>query len=269
MIPPAGFKAEMYPLRHRFNYSVGLSLATETVNSTMLPLVRNYKGVSAPNTIVVNPHHASFETETGSVCSPMSIIDKLKLTLKFNMTRQLFQTDFVRTVRLSWFPIFFSFPEKLDATDDKSSETVATILSLTKDATQEDVTPAYATKLPVDGNSDLTYPMSTANISETKTEVNLTTDETMEGVPFDKNRFHQALEYYTNKGALKACIGRTRNFTLTADSNPNKTFFIDKFVPKPAAIAADCHIMNGIMIGKGKGIKNPMGRTATKVHTHI
>ena len=53
----------------------------------------------------------------------------------------------------------------------------------------------------------------------------------MEGVPHNQKLFTDAIKYYTNRGALKACIGRQRHFTLT-EKQPFKNFFIDKFVPR-------------------------------------
>ncbi len=232
MIPPKGFRTTLYPLRHRFHYSCGMSLATAAENSTILTLVKNYTdALNKPSTIVVNPMNDLFETETGAICAPMSIIDKLKLTLKFSITRNVLVANSQKALKFSWMPIFFSFPEKLDAADDKSSDTVATILSLTKDATKEDITPAFATKLDTNGDSALSHPVSSANFTEVFGTLNLTTNTGMEGVPFDKNRFHEALTYYTNKGALKACIGATRNVSLSLN-HLTQTFFVNKFVPR-------------------------------------
>ncbi len=59
----------------------------------------------------------------------------------------------------------------------------------------------------------------------------MTTDTTMEGVAWDEDLFQSALRRYTHKGALKACVGRTRHFTLS-QSRPFKNFYINKFVPR-------------------------------------
>ncbi len=233
MIPPKGFKAELYPLRHNFFYSFGLSMETETINSTIATLVKNYDGVQDPQSIKTNPHHPSFETETGAICSPMSIIDKLTLSMKFNITRQAIAGDVMTRVKVEWTPIFASFPEKLDAADEKSTTTVKALLGLTTDATEEDITPAFAVKLSTDGDTDLAHPVSTANFTEVFGTLNLTTNTTMEGVPFNKDTFLKALRYYTNKGALKACIGRTRHVTIFSHgNNSTKSFQIKKFVPR-------------------------------------
>lgn len=242
MIPPSGFKAEMYPLRHRFQYSAGLSAVTGSMNSTMFSLVRNYKGSNPTNAIEVNPHNSAFLVETGSICGKMSIIDKLKLTLMFNLTNNsttdrsetssgTFTGDGIQSLKLQWFPIFFSFKEKLLATDEVTTTSVGSILELTNDATQEDITPAYGNKLPVLGASDKTCPVSTVNLTETKEILNITTDLTMEAVPFNMTTLFSALKYYTNKGALKASMGQIRTVVLTK-SNPHRTVHIEKFVPR-------------------------------------
>jgi len=232
MIPPKGFVAERYPLRHRLEYSAGLSAENGAMNSTILTLVKNYTdALNKPSTILVNPHHASFETETGAVCAGMSIVDKLKLHLTFNMPRAATGTDALYAIKFSWLPIFFSFPEKLDAADAESTTTVKAILNLTKDATKEDITPTFGTKLSVVGSSDLVHPTSSANFTEVFGTLNLSTDTTMEAVAHDRKLLFKALKYYTNKGALKACIGKIRNVVLTRD-RPVKSFFINKFVPR-------------------------------------
>jgi len=246
MIPPSGFKAEVYPLRHRLIYSMGLSLVTTTKNSCYLTILRHSSDVQDPDLIVVNPHNAAYVTETGSVCQKMSIIDKLSMSLKFNMTSmcndkahtsgvsgaEVFTGDGIQSLKFLWRPVFFSFPEKLDAADDDTSTTVAAILGLTKDATFEDVVPLTTTKLSVTGTSDLGQPLGVVNtLSEDYTDYNMTTNATAENHPWDEDLFQEATRRYTNKGALKACVGRTRHVILSRD-RPFKNFFIDKFVPR-------------------------------------
>ncbi len=231
MIPPKGFKAEMYPLRHEMFYALGMSAVTVGKNTCILTLVKNYKGADAANTVDTNPHHASFVVETGAICVPMSIIDKLRLKLQFTWTKNA--NTISATLKGWWQPIFFSFPEKLDAADDKTTTTVAALLGLLKDATQEDVTPLFNNiKFDTTGASDRTHPVSTINLTETFGILNMDTDLTMEGITHDDKAMQRALAYYTNKGALRACLGKRRYFTL--DRNHNyKSYFIDKFVPRP------------------------------------
>jgi len=232
VIPPSGFKSELYPLQHRIVYSAGLSAVTSTMNSTMFTLVKNYKQANSPVAIFVNPHHSSFDSETGAICNNMSIVDKLKLRIKFNITANALNVDSMHGLHVLWRPIFFSFPEKLDAADDLTTTTVKSLLSLTSDATAEDVTPAFGNKLPVVGDSDLAHPVSTVNFAEVFGTLNLTTNTTMEAIPHNEDTLRKAFKYYTNKGALKACVGKTRHMYLN-DNHIQQSYFIDKFVPRP------------------------------------
>ncbi len=240
MIPPSGFKQELYPLKHKLVYSAGLSAATATQNTVCMPLVRGSTDMDvAPDTIQVNPHNTNYEEDGGAVCRQMSIIDKLRLSLKFNLTEITHTGEIVDTVfgdglkhlNFLWRPIFFSFPEKLQAADDDTGTTVETILGLTSDDTNQDVVPLTTNKLPVTGNSDKSHAASTVNQAEAFGDLNYTTDLTMEDHVWDEDLFQNALRRFTNKGALKACVGRTRYVHLT-ETKPWKSFYIKQFVPR-------------------------------------
>ncbi len=263
MIPPRGFKTEVYPLRHRLVYGLGLSMVTTTQNSAFLTLVRSTQdpAVIKPDLINVNPHNTFYQKETGAIVQKMSIIDKLTLSLKFNMTGNCYLAqhisgtstnevfsggDRINHLHFTWRPIFFSFREKLDAADDDTGTTVATILGLTADDTNKDVVPLTTNNLSVAGNSDLPQPVSTVNDTEIFSDYNMTTDVLMEDHPWDESLFQEAIMRFTNKGALKACVGRTRHVHLTHD-RPFKNFYIDKFVPRSIRRVMDFTFM-GIQI---------------------
>ncbi len=243
MIPPGGFESQVYPLRHRLVTSFGLNAGATSLNSAFITFIRHTSDVIAntPKIIVVNPHNALYVSETGPACQKMSIIDKLSMSLRFNLTENcndknetasgVWSGDGIQSLKLLWRPVFFSFPEKLDAADDDTGTTVEAILALTKDATFEDVVPLTTNDLPPTGPSEKTVPMSSVNIVEVFGDYNLTTDIKYEDHVWDEDLFQDAMRRYTNKGALKACVGRTRHFTLTRE-RPYKNFFIDKFVPR-------------------------------------
>ncbi len=229
--PPSQLKAELYPLRHKFNFAFGLNLLTANTNTTMVTLVKNYKSVNNPDTINVNPHHASFKVETGAICAPMSVIDNVKISFNCTLTEDAL-ADGIKSLKLKYMPIFTSFGEKLDSADDETTTTAAAMLELTKDATEEDITPAYGTKLAVPASgSSANHPASTANFTEVFGTMNLTTNVAMEAVPWTQKLFFDALKYYTNKGAIKSMIGKMRSITLT-DTFPTKSIFIKKFPPR-------------------------------------
>jgi len=232
MIPPSGFKSELYPLRHKIKYSGGLTIGSETNNTMLMTIVRHTNDIIAgvPGSVVVNPHNTGYVEDAGPTVCKMSIIDKLSMSLKINMTENC-GVDSIDAVKLLWRPIFFSFGEKLDATDDDTGTSVETILGLTKDATFEDIVPLSTNKLPIVGQSDLSIPLSSVNIAEIYQDYNYTGSVGLEDHTWDENLFQDASRRYTNKGALKACVGRTRHLTLSTNKR-YQNYYIDKFVPR-------------------------------------
>jgi len=232
LIPPRGFKSEVYPLRHRVEYSVGLSALTTTMNTHLATFVRHTNDVIAgtPGSIIVNPHNTGYVEDIGPAVCKMSIIDKLNLTLKYNLTEN-FELDKMNKLSFLWRPIFFSFQEKLLSADDDTGDTVEALLALTSDTTFEDVVPLTTNKLPVVGASDKPQPISSVNIIEDFGDYNMTTNLDSEDHVWDENTFQGALRRYTNKGALSSMVGRTRHVTLTKN-RPYKHFYLSKFVPK-------------------------------------
>ncbi len=254
-IPPAGFNERKYPLHHKLIASFGLSAITTTQNTCLLPLIMGSTDLDvAADTIQVNPHNTNYEEDGGPLCRQNSIIDDLTLSLKFNMTDLCNSGEIISTVfgdglkhlNFLWRPIMFSFPEKLTAADDDTGTTVATILALTSDDTNEDVVPITTSKLPTTGASDLSLPVSTVNAVQVFGDFNMTTDTTMEDHVWDENLFQNAMRRFTNKGALKACVGRTRYVHLT-DHKPYQKFFIRKFVPRSVRRIVDRTFM-GIQV---------------------
>ncbi len=246
MRPPKGFEDEKYPLRHRIIHSFGLSLGDDTLNSALLPLVMHSTDIdNLPSTIQTNPHNSDYERDTGPLCHKMSIIDRMTIAMRFSMTaecgpshhssgtstNELFTGDDVPALNFLWRPIFNVYPEKLDAADDDTTLTVAAILGLTKDATNEDVVPLTTNKLTVISGVSSALPMSNTYAVQVAGDYNMTTNTNMEDHVFDEDVLQDALRRYTNKGALRSCMGRTRQVTLTR-SRPFKNFYIDKFVPR-------------------------------------
>ncbi len=246
MRPPKGFETEKFPLRHKLLYACALSMGNEALNTAIFPIVMSSKDTDVlPNTIQVNPHNSAFEEDTGPLCAQMSIVDRLTISLKFVMTHncqpahhyagqstsELFEGDDINSFSFKWRPIFNVFPEKLDAADDDTTTTVAAILALTKDSTNEDVVPLTTGKLSTTGPSDKSHAVSTVNAVQIFSDFNYTTNTTMEEHVFDETLLQTALRRYTNKGALRSCLGRTRSVTLTR-SRPFQNFYIDKFVPR-------------------------------------
>jgi len=209
-----------------------LSAVTDTQNSFWLTLVRSSHdpALIQPDQIMVNPHNTAVDLETGPLCHPMSIIQNLKLNISMLKSQNNSANN---PMKLSITPFFCAFANKYDAADDDTGITVATIMSLTKDATNKDVVPLSTNNLPQGGGSDLLHPLSTVNDTEVFGDYNYTTDMIPEDAPFDMEAFQKLRIYGTNKGALNACLGRTRYYTFDNKTNRNlHNLFIRKFVPR-------------------------------------
>ncbi len=242
MKPPKGYKAEEYPLRHRLVAAYNLSMGATTMNTALVPIVMHSTDITVlPHLVVVNPHNTDFDEDTGPLCRDMSIIDRMTISLKFQMTdvcenlretaAATFTGDSINSFKFLWRPIFNVYPEKLDAADDDTGTTVAAILGLTKDATFEDVVPLTTNKLPVGGPSEKALPVSTVHDAQVFGDFNMTSSTLMEDHVWDENLLQTALRRYTNKGALRSCLGKTRHVTLSRNK-PFANFYIDKFVPR-------------------------------------
>ncbi len=242
MRPPKGFAAELYPLRHRLIHSFQLSMGGDAWNTALVPIVMYSNEMDKlAKLVVVNPHNTSYEEDGGPLCRDMSIIDRMRISIKFNMTStcenlretatDTFTGDTINSFKFLWRPIFNVYPEKLDAADDDTGTTVAAILALTKDATFEDVVPLTTNKLLAEGVSEKVLPVSTVNAVQVFGDYNMTTNTSMEDHVFDEDLLQAALRRYTNKGALRSCLGRTRHVTLSKN-RPFANFYIDKFVPR-------------------------------------
>ncbi len=244
MRPPKGFENEKYPLRHRLIYGATLGLVAETLNTVQMPIVMSSLDMATnpqPETVIVNPRNADYVEDAGALVRQMSIIDRMRISLKFNMTHNCdsrmetsasnYEGDNIPALHFLWRPIFNVYPEKLDAADEDTGTTVAAILGLTKDATNEDIVPITTTKLPATGPSNMAMPLSTVNDIQVFGDFNMSTNTAMEDHVFDEDLLQSALRRYTNKGALRACMGRTRHVTLTK-ARPFKNFYLDKPVPR-------------------------------------
>ncbi len=257
MIPPKGFKAEVYPLYHKQKYSFGLSAFSGAQNSTMAYLIRHTSDIDLqPKVIEVNPHNTNYQEDNGGVVQKMSLIKNFKSSIKFNFTENASVTDKPNLIKFFWRPIFFSFGEKLDAADDDTGTTVKAILHLLKDATFADITSLFDNgKLPTVGTSDLLQPVSTVNQTEAVVDLNMDVSLGMETVAWDEELFQNAIRRYTNKGALRACVGKTRYVTLSTHK-PNVSFNLSgvpralKRIVDYAFMAILVHIPLSIDIGQ-------------------
>lgn len=214
--PPKGYFAEEYPLPHNFTVASGLFMENEAKNSTIIPILRASEACLTPESIVVNPRNSAFAEDTGATIHMGSIVPRISFKLMARMTKTAIETDGVRSMIFSWFPIYISFLDTLEAEDDKTAVQIEDILELQHDTGNKDTYPLYSgTDVGLVGH---TVPMSTiADADEAFGDWGLTTNTIIESVAFDESLMFDALQYYTNKGMLQTTIGKRTVVHLTRD----------------------------------------------------
>lgn len=227
--PPRGYKASEYPLPHNFQYVVGLDLAAENKNDTIMTIVRGSDTVNAPSTIEVHPENETFAEETGALCNHESIIDKMSINMHIGMTNHSIQTDQIGAINLYYMPITGAFLEAWNPEDKKSTNDVGEILRVTDSVTQQEVVPTFSgTKL---GTGTSNQPLSTINDTETIAMYGLSTTAVMEGVDFVEDTLWDSFQYYTIHGKMAAVTGTWRKLALST-RRPTINIHMNRFVPR-------------------------------------
>lgn len=203
--PPPNYFASEYPLPHNFFYSFGLNAETSTQNSTIVSLIRCHEGI-ATDAIEVNPSHANFAEETGSIIATDSIVPKINISITAQMTHIAAETDVLRYLKFNWMPVYVSFKDKLEALENETNVEVEDILELETTVATKSVEPLY-TGTDLIASGGILHPMNTVLKTEVFGDVGLSVDTKMEAVAFDEELMWDTLSYGSNAGALKSIMG--------------------------------------------------------------
>ncbi len=212
MFPPRGYRAEEYPLPHSHAFKFELEAEDETKNSTIIPLFRMTEAFASPETVEVNPGNTNFAEDPGSACCRGSIIPKVTLNFNAHIPKGGIETDKLRAIKFMWWPIYVAFKDMLDAADEKTATTLATILHLQSDATNKDVYPLYAG---VNIGSGLG--LSTIGYAEAFGDLGMDVSNAVESVAHTDESWWDAMQYFTNRGMLRKAVGPRRTVTVTRD----------------------------------------------------
>ncbi len=214
--PPRGYRSAEFPQPHAFGYDFSLSAEDETKNSTICTLLRTSQAQAAVENIEVNPKHTSFSIDPGPLISLESIVPRMKLSIKAHLTKGAIETDAMRFLRFTWFPIYGAFKNTWDATDEDSSQAITDVLELQYDTTNKDVYPLFA-NVDLTGVGTVVQPLSTVIGSEAFGDYGLTTDTVLESVAWSPYYLTNGLNFHTNREMLKKTVGNIQNVTVTRD----------------------------------------------------
>ncbi len=213
LIPPRGYRQTEFPLPHSMAWSFELAAEDETKNSTYMTLFRASEEAVDVENIEVNPSHANFAEDGGTMIHMGSIIPRVNVTFNAHIPKLGIETDKLRAIKFSWMPVYTAFLDSLEAEDSKTAIQVEDVLELLHDTTNKDVTPLFSTVNLITGN----HPVSTVPFTEVFGTLNLSTNLSLESVAYDQNLLYDALQFHTNKGMLSKVIGPIHNVTVTRD----------------------------------------------------
>jgi len=222
--PPKNYFRKDHPLPHSFDYTFSLTAENETKNSTLCTLIMVDNSQESTSTIEVNPTNANFAEEPGTVNCHDSIIPKMMVKFSASLTKGAIETDKLRAIRFNWVPLYFAFPETYEAADTKTDVEVEDVFEMAHSLTKYRGVPLFAgTKLLNGGN----HPLSTKTMTQTLSELGLTTTAVMEHVAYDEELLWKVLQYYTNAGMVRRVMGKWRSVTVTRDRPYN--FYSNNF----------------------------------------
>ncbi len=202
--PPKGYLGREMPLTHDLEGQFSLTAENETKNSVIIPLVFQDKSACVAATTFVNPKHASYEHAAYSNVLADSQVPQLQISFKCALSKLAIETDAIRSLSLNYMFINTAFLNRLDAADDASGDDIEGILNLTHETTDEQVYPVAST---VDLLGGYTVPAShPANPAAV-----------IESQAFDKEKFFDAMQYYTNKQMLRTVAPSLKTILLKRD----------------------------------------------------
>ena len=134
---------ETYPRPHILENKFELSTFTGTQGQTSYPVIMYDEGLGAPSTYNSHPENASFAEYAGPNCFPDSHVSSTSVLLRMTLTKHAIETDKIRQLLVFVIPWYTSYGDELDKTDTLSTDTVATVLGLTKEATHKQSYPVW------------------------------------------------------------------------------------------------------------------------------
>ncbi len=225
----------------------------------------------SPSGIEVNPKHSNFAVETGTLINMDSQVQFIDVRMTMQLSKLAFATDQLQGVRIKYMAVFGSFGENWVAADETGSETLLTILELTKDDTDKAIRPLW-TNVNLGAEEDI--PLSTVNdTGEAFGDWGLTANASLETVAFDEQTYFDALHYYTIKEKLRTLTSGMRSVILGRGGRSTMSIRLPRRVPRHVQYG-NPYMFYGILINlepsSNLHTQLPTGGDTTDVnHIHV
>ncbi len=208
-----------FPLIHNFNFGFGLDAddTAATKNSTIVPYMWHNNSIIDYQDIETNPENGDFAVVAYGDVAAGSYVPSVQVNWEAYLRTADTEITFLRfdTMRIG-----ISMLNRLDAFDKKTGEDIETILELTHD-TGDEMTKVLWNTVKVyeaGGIYDIAPKDGFADIG-------LGVSGQPEGVAFDKEKFFDAMHYYTNKEMLKMVTDRMRSHVIADPATPHGRAF--------------------------------------------
>jgi len=133
-----------YDARHEFDFSFSAYLrdSLSTRSATIIPIIMNDDAQGDPMDFKVNPEHASWAEQAYPNCFPDSEIKNLNINFEVIVNKTV--ADITSVVKVQYALISAAFLEDSGAADEKSGETIKTILELQSESTDRQMYPLWS-----------------------------------------------------------------------------------------------------------------------------
>ena len=195
-------------LFHHLEGKFQLNAIDSTRQSTILQIMKCNAELDPITTpVYVNPDSDNFTGEVNHAsCYPNSRVNNVYVELLIN-TNNL--TSMMHALRYDWCPITTSFNDVMEE-DDQSGETIGSLLRLQKQASTENMIH------PIFNGTDLQH----ATSLDPQDDDGLTTDDVIEGVTFDYNKFVKHQRSKSLKGLLRSVTDGGLRKSIVYDDRP-------------------------------------------------
>ncbi len=133
-----------YDARHEFDFSFSAFIrdSLSTRSATIIPIVMNDDAQGDPMDFKVNPEHSAWAEQAYPNCFPDSEIKNMRITFDIIVNKVTALETSV--IKVQYALISSAFLEDSTAADEKSGETIKTILELQSEATDRQMYPLWS-----------------------------------------------------------------------------------------------------------------------------
>ncbi len=198
-----------FPRVHNFNWGFGLTLENAARAHTIVPYVMQDNAVVDYETIKTNPLNADWSVYAEANCVKGSFVPVIQVGWQAYKPRA--DTEVI-DLMFEEMTLGCAFLNRLDAFDQKTGDTIKSIIEMQDESTDEQAYPLWnGTKL-FEGHGVLDAPSLIPGLS---------TNQQFEGVAWDREKFFDAHNYYSNKNMLKTVTGRLKAHHVVEPAMPH------------------------------------------------